>query len=419
MHLPWIIKHKPKSLKEVVGNEEAKKKLVDWVKSWEKEVPAKKAVLLYGPPGVGKTVSVEALANDLNMELIETNASDYRTESALKRIAGVASQYSTLTGRKRLILLDELDGISGTEDVGGLKAIIHIIDRTRCPIILVANDAYDPRFRSLREKCLLIEFKRVHKNSILKHLQRICEKEGIKADIKALRLIADRSEGDVRSAVNDLQAMAQGRKELKYEDVAWLAYRDRKENIFKVLSMIFYAKRCTDAKIAASMSDLDPDMLFEWIYENAPRVLTDPHDLVEAMDTLAEADLYRGRIKFTQNWRLLTYVLDLMTAGIAMAREKSKTGWIKFQFPQRIKRLQKLRELRSLLKAIGMKIRKKCHVSATRAISEVIPYLKIMFENDIKMAAGIARWLELDHEMIRYLAGGEKKAKEIIKLARI
>jgi replication factor C large subunit len=84
------------SLAEIVGNSEAITKFVEWIKSWEKGVPKKRAVFLYGPPGIGKTVTVEVLSRVLSMEFVETNASDYRTEDAVKRFAGLASQFSFL-----------------------------------------------------------------------------------------------------------------------------------------------------------------------------------------------------------------------------------------------------------------------------------------------------------------------------------
>ena len=93
MHFAWTVKHKPKSLTEIIGNADAIEKLLDWVKSWEKGIPKKRAVFLYGPPGVGKTVTVEALSHDYSMEFAEKNASDYRTEEAVNRFAGLASQY--------------------------------------------------------------------------------------------------------------------------------------------------------------------------------------------------------------------------------------------------------------------------------------------------------------------------------------
>jgi len=414
LYAAWTVKHKPKSLSEVVGNKDAIQKLVNWVKSWERGIPKKRAVFIYGPPGIGKTVSVEALANDYKMELVEKNASDYRTEDAVKRFAGLASQYGSLFGGKRIVLLDELDGLTGTADRGGVRAITEVVKNAQCPIVLIANDAYNPRLSTLRNYCLLIEFKKPSASDVMKHLKRICIREGIEAEEKALKFIAQRSEGDVRSAVNDLQALAQGRKRLTYEDVSWLGYRDRQESIFNVLRMIIYGRTCIGAKRAVDMADVDMDMLFEWIYENVPAHLNDPHDLAKAMDALSMADVYRGRIRATQDWSFIRYVIDFMTAGVAMARQNSKTsGWIPFKFPQRIKMLSRSKAERGMQLRIGFKIKRKCHISANRAAKEVLPYLRIIFRNNVEMAAGIAKWLELDEDMIEYLAGNKKNAEAI------
>lgn len=416
MYTAWTTKHKPHSLTEVVGNNEAIQKLTDWVKSWDRGIPKKRAIFLYGPPGVGKTVCVEALAHDLGMELVEKNASDYRTADMVKHFAGLASQYGTLFGHKRMILLDELGGITGTADKGGVRAVIEVVKEAQCPVVLIANDVYNPRFATLRGYCLLIEFKKPTVLQVVKRLKEICSREGITAEEEALKFVAQRSGRDVRSAINDLQALAQGKKRLTYEDVSWLAERNRKEVIFNVLRTIFYSRDCTEAKRALDAADVDRDMLFQWIYENVPYQLTDSHDLAKAMDSLSLADLYRGRIRSTQNWSLLRYVLDFMTAGVAMARERTKpSGWVPFRFPERIRWLSRTRSERDMRSRIGMKIRKKCHVSSVVAVKEFLPYLRIVFESNAGMASGIAEWLGLDEDMVEYLAGGKRQAKAIMK----
>jgi replication factor C large subunit len=417
LHTSWTVKYRPKSLAEIVDNAEAVEKFVDWVKSWERGIPKKRAAFFYGSPGIGKTVTVEALANDNGMEFVEKNASDYRTEEAVNHFAGLASQYGSLFGGKRIILLDELDGLTGTSDRGGVKAITDVVKNAQSPIVLIANSAYDPRFANLRSYCLLIEFKKPPAGEVAKHLKRISEAEGIKADEDALKFIAQRSGGDVRSAVNDLQALGQGKNKLTYEDVSWLGYRDRQDSIFSVLRMIIYGKTCAAAKQAVDIADVDVDMLFEWIYENVPAHLSEPHDLASAMDALAIADVYRGRIRATRDWGLMRYVIDYMTAGVAMARKNTRTsGWIPFKFPERIQMLSRSKAERAMQLSIGTKIKRKNHISANRASKEIVPHLKIIFRNNADMAAGLAKWLDLSQEMVEYLVGDEEKAGEIIKL---
>jgi replication factor C large subunit len=411
----WTQKHKPKSLNEIVGNKNSKQQFLSWLKSWSNGIPNKRAVFLHGPPGVGKTVTVETLAKELNMELIEKNASDYRTADAIKRFAGLASQYATLFGGNRLILLDEVDGIVGKADRGGVRELTNILKTTRSPIVLTANDAYNPRFSTIRKYCIIIPFKNPTIRETISHLKRICTKEGIDADEEALKFIVNRSGRDVRSAVNDLQALAQGKTRLTKEDVTWLAGRDRKEIIFAVMQTIMYSRDCGEAKKTARSTDVDPDMLFHWIYENAPYHLTDPHDLVKAMNSLSLADIYRQRIRDSQNWSLLRYVIDFMTSGVAAARCNSKSsGWIPFRFPEKIRMLSRTKKERALQTAIGLKIWKRCHISARRSAKEVIPYLKMIFKNNIEMAAGLSNWLDLDDDMIEYLAGKKKQTKSII-----
>jgi len=415
----WTQKHKPQTLNEIVGNKDAKQQFLSWLKSWSKGTPKKRAAFLHGPPGIGKTLTVETLAKELNMELVEKNASDYRTADAIKRFAGLASQYATLFGGNRLILLDEVDGIAGREDRGGVRELTKVLKTTRSPVVLTANDAYNPRFSTIRKYCLIIAFKKPTIREGVSHLKRICAKEGIAADEEALKFIVERAGRDVRSAVNDLQALAQGKTRLTKEDVAWLAGRDRKEVIFDVMRTILYSRDSWEAKKAVSSADVDPDMLFNWIYENTPYHITDPHDLVKAMDYLALADIYRKRIRDTQYWTLLKYVIDFMSSGVAVSRQRTKSsGWIPFRFPEKIRILSRTKGERALQKSIGMKIWKRCHISATRSSKEVLPYLKIIFENNPEMGAGLSSWLDLDEDMIEYLAGNKKQTKTILtKLA--
>ena len=415
MYAAWVDKHKPKSLSEIVGNREAIEAFVDWVKSWDKGVPKKRAVFLYGPSGVGKTVTVEAVAHDFGMEFVEKNASDYRTEDAVNRFAGLASQYGSLFGGKRIVLLDELDGLTGSADRGGVKAMADIVKSAQRPIVLIANNPYDPRFTTLRSYCLLIEFKKPASSDVMKHLERICASEGIEAEENALKFIVQRSGGDVRSAVNDLQAVSEGKTKITHDDVSWLGYRDRQDTIFNVIRLIIYGKTAVSARQAANLADVDLDMLFEWIYENVPAQLTEAHDLARAMDALSMADVYRGRIRSTQDWGFTRYVVDYMTAGVALARQNSKTsGWIPFRFPTRIQALSRSKAERVMKLNIGRKIKRRCHISAVRASKEILPYLEIIFQNNPEMSAGLARWLDLDSEMIEYMAGSEKATKVIL-----
>jgi len=92
-----------------------------------------------------------------------------------------------------------------------------------------------------------------------------------------------------------------------------------------------------------------------------------------------------------------------MTAGIALSRVGGRGKWAPFKFPQRIMMLSRSKKNRAIVSEIGRKIGRKCHVSAKKAIVEILPYIKIIFENDREMAEKISRWLNLDASMKKYI----------------
>lgn len=398
--IPWTIKYKPKRIKDVVNNEDAKKAFIEWINSWGKK---EKAVLFYGPPGVGKTVLVEATANEFNYDLIEISASDKRSGDFIKNIVGTAVSQADLLGRKRLILLDEVDGINLNEDVGAISAIEEVIKNTSYPIVLIANDPWDPKIKPIRELCKLIEFKRLKTKDIVNFLKKICINEGIEFDEEALKFIAERNQGDMRSAINDLQTLSLGKKKLNYEDVEWLSSRDRKLAIFDSLKVVFMAKSCLSAKKALQMADVDYEMFFEWIYENAPYQLSSLKDLANAMDALAKADLFLARAKKTQSWELISYVIELMTAGVAMSRKETVPKFVPMKFPERIRLMSQIKEIKEIQKNIGFKIGKKVHLSSKSAIKDYLPFIRFMFKHNKELRKSLIEWLDLDETMIDYL----------------
>ncbi|MCX8204461.1 MAG: replication factor C large subunit [Candidatus Nezhaarchaeota archaeon] len=395
----WIDKYRPKRLADIIGNQDAVQQFVDWLKKWR---PGSQAALLYGPPGTGKTVTVEVAAQELSLELIELNASDVRTGEAIRRALGPASQYGTLFGQRgRLIFVDEVDGIMEDEDVGGVEAVMDIIKESKVPVVLAANDPWDPKLRALREACLMIRFNKVRSTQIVPLLRKICRAEGVKADDRALKIIADLSEGDVRSAINDLQAVAQGRASLTVEDVEFLRARDRQYGTFDVLRMIFAARTAKEAKEAISSSLIDYETLLQWIHENLPLQYEDPEELARAYDALSMADVYLGMAKRKQRWELLRYFFDLMTAGVAMAR-RSKYKFVKYQFPRKILLMSQTKKSREMREAALALIASKCHTSRRGARTEILPFLSVLLSTP--MGKGVAKWLGLTDEMVKVLS---------------
>jgi replication factor C large subunit len=416
--IPWVVKYRPSRVADVVNQEEAKKAFLNWLDSWLQGKPERKAALLYGPPGSGKTSLVEAAAREYGLELLEMNASDYRRASDIERVALVSSRGASLVrARGKIILLDEVDGISATADLGALDAIVNLINKTSYPVVLVANDPWDPKLRELREVCLLIEFKRLTKTEIKKVLQNICRNEKLDCEDEALNFIAERAEGDLRSAINDIEALGEGFGRVTYALARTvLGYRNRELNSFEVVRRILTAKYSWQARIAASQTDLAPDELIQWINENVPRQAVDPEDLWRAFESLSRADIYMARVVKSGNWDLLAYASDMMTAGVALTitNPQYKFKWVKYGFPEKIRMLSKTREVRQVRDDLAKVIAQHLKCSTSVAKSEVIPLLRVIFDNNPEYAARLALGLGLSDSMIKYLS--ERNGDRVVKL---
>jgi replication factor C large subunit len=416
---PWTEKYRPSRVNDIVGNRQSISKFLKWIDSWEEgETPKKKAALLYGPQGVGKTSLVQALAIERGYDLVEMNASDWRNAKKIERIAGRASLSSPLIKQKRIILLDEVDGVSGTRDRGGIPAIVKMQKQAKLPIVLTANDPWNPKFSTLRSRCVMIEFKPVGKREIVMLLTRISENERITANPEALDIIAERARGDARAAILDLQTISEGIEEVTIEEAASLSLRERKDSVFKTLRGIFNAKSILEAREAANSSEIKYDMLFEWIYENIPREYKDSNDLCRAMDALARANMIFSRIRKRQNWRLLPYAIETMTGGVALSREKTPGRWVSFQFPTRIRDMARSRRRRQISREIGEKIAKKCHCSVRSAVRVELPFIAVIFSNSTTEAVRVSRWLRLTEKEIEYISGDRSTAKKLYALTK-
>jgi replication factor C large subunit len=355
-------------------------------------------VLLHGQAGTGKTSLVEALANDAGYELVETNASDTRTKKKLKSELKEATRQKSFFGGQKLILVDEVDGMAGNADRGGAAELKRIIEESRFPVVMTANDNYEDSIRSLRRISKQVELKSVHTNSINAHLKQILESEGIEYEKKAVKKIARRAGGQMRSAINDLEAVARGSEMLTEEDVEVLGSRDKEQEVFDALKMVFKTTTPSTAARATDNLDEDPGTWLEWVRENLPREYERSGDRSRGFDAVSRADLFNGRIRRRMNWKLLKYVYRFSTAGVALAKEEKYDGWTKYQYPTKIRKMGQSRAARNKLESIGGKIGEKLHVSTATARSE-LPFLAAIIEKEPE----VAEQLDLEEEEVEFV----------------
>ena len=331
--LPWVEKYRPQRTKDMKGFTTNIKKIREFIENFEEKqssgkklLSKEKAILLEGPPGIGKTTVVYAVANDLGYSVVEMNASDIRTEKAIvdtlyESTSSTDLMYFILPNkeqRKKIVLIDEVDGISGQSDRGGVKAIIDLIENTKNPIILTCN-YYTAKFRGLYEASEKISCRILRKPSIISLLKEIAEKEGLVVEEKVFALIAENSGGDMRSAINDLQALAQG----LFSDVEFLdMHRDLEEKMFTFLQVMFEKKTLKAARDILSNIDFDYKILHRIIHANLENFVTNPKDLHQILTNLVDADNVMNRILTLMDFSMLPYFFDLVSGGVILSLEE-------------------------------------------------------------------------------------------------
>ncbi len=401
--LLWVEKYRPKKIADVIGNEEAKTAFVDWLQSKRR---AKKAVLLYGPPGVGKTTLVNAAATEFGFRVIEMNASDTRSEKAICKVAGPATAFVALDtfsteSKGNVLFMDEVDGIAGNEDRGGVSTILRIIEESQIPVIMAANDPDLDKLRPLKKVSALVRFHQVRIPLIITMLKKICHQEHVNAEFEALERIAENSRGDVRSAINDLQSLAEATKTLKLQDTVVLSARNKDISMDDTLKEYFSAKSLLEASMLLSRSYVDYDDLLMAVGDNLPLRYSDPARLAEAYNFVSQADMFRGRVG-TENWHLLRYFFNSLAQAAAVSPESYKPFSL-ISPPIRVITLFWTKGRRTMLDNICGKIGRRCHVSRASAKTDFVPFIKVMLTSQ-KAAVPVVSWFELQPEEVEFLA---------------
>ncbi len=358
MHNNLAEKYRATKFEEIHGQDAA----ISEVKNFLKAFPKKKALILYGPAGTGKTSLAIAAAKENNFELLELNASDLRNRLKLEQIVKPATEQQSLFKQGKVIIMDEVDGVTGT-DIGGIPELVKLVGTTRYPIIMTCNDVWQSKLSPLRAKCKVVEMKALSMLSILEILKKISEKEGINKNISFLSQLAVKSQGDVRAAINDLQSYAYEHNLL----VDITEKRDVEENIFNILRKLF-KERAPFLELFDS-TKLSLDEIFLWIEENIPREYKN-EALASAYYALGKADVFRGRIYREQYWRFLIYQNVFQSAGISFAKKIPLQGFTRYENPKRILKIWLHNQKTEKKKTIAKKYARLVHCSFKRAMRD-------------------------------------------------
>ena len=266
----WVEKFRPKRLDEIVGQETAALKLRHYVLTYRKQ--PKKAVALHGPVGSGKTSLVYAVANNLEYEVVELNASEFRDSEAIRTKLGPALLQASLFAKGRIVLIGDIE-VMGRQDRGGLPAILSLLAESKFPVIFTTNDIWDRKLAGMRQKCMLIEAKKLSNADVVKILSKVIGKVGVGSGVdveskaELFQKIAMISRGDARAAVNDLEVSIG--LDVKDLDDLNLGDRDKDENIFNAIRTVFKSP-VKVALGAFNNVNLELDQCLLWLDENLP-----------------------------------------------------------------------------------------------------------------------------------------------------
>ncbi len=501
--LPLAERLRPTRLADLLGNPRARAELAAWAERWRAGAPgARRAVVLVGPPGVGKTTAALAVAAEMGWAPVEMNASDARNQSAIERVAGRASVSQALDaapsgGRvhRSLILLDEADCLTGrptesgrpvveppalrdflrgrygtvaalntawglaaggkskpfadwssvprspgnfawarlpaarrdlddwrgtgvaadTTDRGGLGAIARLVRSTRQPLVLTVNDdrpltRYSAVFRTGVAR---IRFYPIRPDEVAQHLRSVSARERISLAPGAVTAIVARARGDLRAALNDLDAVSvvpPGPGQLEV-----LGARDRTDDFAGITAEALSSARFYRGAEVRDRLDAPPDDLLPWIEENIVHYAADAHHRAAAFERLAVADRFLRRASRFRVFGLWPYASEMLTGGVGLAvRDHPVPTGGEAAFPRFLGEMGASRGARELREAVVRKIAERFHLSRAKVRAEFFGELEGIARpragrpptaRERAVRAAIARELELTGAEAEFLTG--------------
>eukprot|EP00730_Choanoeca_flexa_P020364 TRINITY_DN9951_c0_g1_i1.p1 TRINITY_DN9951_c0_g1~~TRINITY_DN9951_c0_g1_i1.p1 ORF type:complete len:958 (+),score=287.12 TRINITY_DN9951_c0_g1_i1:296-2875(+) len=378
----WVDKHAPRDSKKIIGQGGAASnanKLKAWLTNWQanlkkkpSKLPAKskdgaefQAVLMVGAPGIGKTTTATLVCRECGYEPIELNASDVRSKRLLHEKIGDLTGNTTMTqfygsnmsekakkaDNKVALIFDEVDGMAGNEDRGGVGEIIKLIASTKIPIICIANEV--PRkLLSLKAKCFNLSFSKPREGPIVGAMMTIAVREGIKINPIIMRQIVEAANCDIRQILNNLYLFSRRTKNLvdigdQVKSESKAAFKDLSRNVFQVVDKFFAPSRLSMHELTDCFF-VDYGIMPLFVQENylkhrdqGVKDVEHLERIAKAADAISEADLLATHIQSNQAFKALPMLAaescirpGFYMRGRAESQFRPQWGGGMYQFPQ-------------------------------------------------------------------------------------
>lgn len=348
----WVEKHRPTKVADMVGNEDTRARFVSWLSGWEQGT---KPALLAGPPGTGKTTLVHAAAADLGYFVMELNASDLRTKEALQGRLNALSSVS-LFEERRLLFLDEVDGLFGRADFGGLEYVVDTLGDLTLPVAMAANYEDSEQVRKLSKVSTVMKMRKVSERLLEIYVRDILAREKASLSEEAVIEAVTSARGDVRAAVTNAQSAALSGKPMRQ-------FRNQMVSLPDAIGLAASSASADEAVRALRDSDAQPDEKLLAAFTTIVAADLPIERRREALRGLTDANVLLGRIRRTQKWRQLRYFDQL----IAKSLSGLGTGFVSEDLPWPVK-LRIWNDGR-YIRSFESYLAKTCHVSRGDAAS--------------------------------------------------
>jgi replication factor C large subunit len=386
----WSDVYRPATIQDMVGNEAARISVIKWLMNW---VDGTRPILLIGPPGVGKTTLVKALAYQYGYDLIEMNASDTRNKAVLTETIVPILTNRSLIAEKTLLFLDEIDGISGRQDAGGIESLIALIKEPTVPILMASNTK-DSKLKGLAKFCKVVEFDRVHPSLLLLYLNRILELEGKNMRFEDKAVVLKSANGDVRSLLNIAQAKMSGyesARDLPFEiDIAQAVANFSTANTIVEAKQILMSVdgRYSDPRFGQSPEDRRKDILYAF-FSSLVNSNIESEKMAEALNVISMCDLIVGRAYKNRHWTLLKYLNDILSYALFNALSGQMIKYSQYSLPWQISAplISRQLALRSVIDILA----DETNTSVSKLSATYVPYLLHIL---LRQGVSISRFIE-------------------------
>lgn len=391
-------KYRPVNFSEMVGNEKAIQKLRNWISNFDKQ--EKKAVLISGPPGIGKSTAAMLAAKTYNFNVIEFNASDTRNKTTIEKSVSDAFSNQTLHKYKTFnestirsaIIFDEIDGMS-SGDKGGVQALAKYIETTKIPIICICNDRQCDKLACLKKLVLDIPFESPTQMEVAQRLLTICKKEGIKLNRSQYISITNKTNGDIRSTINNLQLWVTGIQNASEKDVT-------KDDPLEAIKYMFKPQSTIDKKIESFFVDYEkmPLLTHEYMYCNG-----NFNEYADACDAMAYGNEMENVMRETGNWEMLTTFGILSCVYPTTISKSNRKLNIYPHFPEMLLKQSKQTKFSKYLTNVSLRSARNCSVPRGTFRDSFAELLTLKFytmlsQNQEKELMDLLTELELTHD---------------------